>query len=291
MRIVQEADDFARELWREMRDDRVTGLAAELAFFGLLALFPGFIAITAALGSLGSLIGEEAATEVRDEVVSFLEGVLTDRASGTVDAVRSLFEDGSPGLLTFGLVASLWTASRGFAALMNALHLVYGLEERRSYLRQRGLALLFSLLTVVVVAILVTMVVIGPAFGTASALAEDLGFGDGFVTFWNVFRWPFIALVFVSWATALFHFAPNHRAAWKWDLPGAAVATFLWLAATLGFRAYLAVAAGTNQVFGSLGGALIVLVWLYLFGLSVLIGGEVNAILTVRNRVPQPGQE
>ena len=269
----------------------MTGLAAELAFFGLLALFPGFIAVTAALGSLGSLIGEAAAADVRDEVVSFLEQVLTDRASGTIDAVESLFEDRSPGLLTFGLVASLWTASRGFAALMNALHVVYDLEERRSYVRQRALALVFSLLTVVVAAILLTMVVIGPAFGTASALAADLGFGDGFITFWNVLRWPFIALVLVAWATALFHFAPNHRAAWRWDLTGAVVSTTLWLAATLGLRAYLAVAAGTNQVFGSLGGALIVLVWLYLLGLSVLIGGEVNAILATRHRVPQPGQE
>lgn len=144
MRPSPTAGDFARELWREMREDRVTGLAAELAFFGLLALFPGFIAVTAALGSLGSLVGEEAATEVRDEVVSFLEG--------------------------------------------------------------------------------------------------------------------------------------------------AVVATFLWLAATLGLRAYLAIAADANQIFGSLGGALIVLVWLHLLGLSVL-GGEVNAILAARNRVPQPGQD
>ena len=288
---IEQVIAFARDLWHELRADRVTGLAAELAFFGVLALFPGLLAVTAALGSLGALIGADAAAEVRDEVVAFLQRVLTDRASDTVDAVRSLFEEGSPGLLTFGLVATVWTASRGVAALMNALHVVYDLDERRSYLRQRGVAVVFSVLTFLVAAVLLSMVVIGPALGSASALAADLGFGDGFITFWSVLRWPFVVLVLVAWATALYHVAPNHRTPWRWDLTGAVAATAFWLLATLGLRGYLAVAAGANRVFGSLGGALIVLIWLYLLALGVLIGGEINAILATRHRVPQPGRE
>ena len=283
--------DFLAELWHEIRDDRVSGLAAEVAFFGLLALFPGFIAVAAALGSLETLIGAEAATEARESVVSFLERVLTSEASETIVAVQSLFEEQSTGLLTFGLLGALWAMSRGFAAVINALDVVYDLEERRSYLRLRGLSLVFSLLTVVVAAVMLAMIVVGPLLGTGHDVAAELGFGDSFVTFWTLFRWPVTIVVLIIWATALFHFAPNHRTPWRWDLAGAVVASVAWLATTIGFRSYLAFAGGANQVFGALGGALIVLVWLYVLAIGMLVGGEVNAILAARHRIPRPGQE
>ena len=279
------------ELMREFKDDRVTGLAAEVAFYGVLALFPGFIAVAAAVGSLETLIGAEAAAEARESVVSFLQRVLTSEASGTIEAVQSLFEGQSTGVLTVGLAGAIWAMSRGFAAVINALDVVYDLEERRSFLRLRGLSLLFSFLTVLVAAVMLAMLVVGPLLGTGHDLAEELGFGDGFVTFWNLLRWPVTVAVLLAWATALFHFAPNHRTPWRWDLAGAVVATVAWLGVTLGFRAYLSFAGGANQVLGALGGALIVLVWLYLLGLGLLVGGEINAILAVRHRVPQPGQE
>lgn len=285
------ARDVLGDLAAEVRNDRVTGLAAELAFFGVLALFPALIAVTSAMGSLEVLIGEDAATDVRDTVVSFFERVLTSEASGTIDAVEGLFDGRSPGLLTFGLVGALWATSRGFAAVINALDVVYDLDERRSYLRTRGLALLFSVLTVVVAVVLLAMVVVGPLLGSGVDVADTLGFGETFVTFWTVFRWPVVVAVLVAWAALLFHVAPNHRTPWRWDLVGAIVATAAWLAVTLGFRAYLAFAAGTNQVLGALGGALIVLMWLYLLALGLLVGGEVNAILAARHGILQPGQE
>jgi len=274
--------EIVGELVREVRSDRVTGLAAEVAFFGVLSLFPGFIAVAAAVGSLEVLIGDEAATDVQETVVSFLERVLTSEAADTVAAVRDLFEDRSAGLLTVGLVGAVWAMSRGFTAVMNALDVVYDLEERRSYVHQRVLSLVFALSTVVVVSILLAMVVVGPLLGTGRDVADAIGLGEGFATFWTVLRWPVMLLVLVAWATALFHFAPNHRSRWTRDLPGAALAAAAWIAVTIGFRAYLAVAGSANQVLGALGGALIVLVWLYLLGLGLLVGGELNAILAVR---------
>lgn len=283
--------DTAVELWREGRSDRLTGLAAELAFFGMLSFFPAFIAIAAALGSLESLIGADAAKELRDSVVSSLEQALTSEASSTIDAVEELFAEGNPGLLTFGLLGALWAMSRGFVAVISALDVVYDLEERRSYVRQRTLALLFSLFTVLVGAVMLVMIVVGPLLGSGADLADKLGFGDAFITFWNLLRWPATIAALVAWSTMLFHYAPNHRTPWRWDVPGAIATTAGWLAVTLGFRAYLAFASRTNQVFGSLGGALIVIVWLYLLAAAVLVGGEINAILAARHRVPQPGQD
>lgn len=265
----------------------MTGLAAEVAFFAVLSVFPGLIAVAAAVGSLESLIGDDAASEVRDTVVTFFERVLTSDASGTIDAVDELFEERSSGALTVGVVGALWAMSRGFAALMNALDVVYDLDERRSYVRRRALSLLFSFCTVVVAAVTLAMMVAGPLLGTGQDVAEALGRGEAFATLWNLLRWPVTVVVLVGWAWALLHYAPNHDTPWRWDFAGAGVAAAVWLAVTVGFRAYLAVASGTNQVFGTLGGALIILVWLYLLGLGLLVGGEVNAILARRHAVPK----
>ena len=112
--------DFSRDLVREWRDDRVGGLAAEVAFFGMLSLFPAPLALTSVLGVLDSVTGGDVAERAQEQVVSALNDVLSDQASGTVDAVDALFETSSPGLLTVSVVLALWAASRGFAALVRS---------------------------------------------------------------------------------------------------------------------------------------------------------------------------
>ncbi|HEY9555921.1 MAG TPA: YihY/virulence factor BrkB family protein [Acidimicrobiales bacterium] len=272
------------ELVQEWRDDRVSGLAAEVAFFGLLSLFPTLLAMTAALGSLESIIGADLAQRAERAVIDFLQRFLTEDAADTTAAVRELFTESSTGTLTFGVVFALWAASRGFTALVNGLDVVYDLEERRGYVRLRLLALALALGTVVVVVGLLAMVIIGPLLGSGQAVADWLGAGDQFAVLWDWARWPVIVVVLVLWAVTLFHLAPNHRTPWRADVPGALVTATLWALLSLGFRAYLALAPGANQVFGSLGGALIVLLWIYLLALGLLVGGEVNAILLNRQR-------
>jgi membrane protein len=271
-----------RSLVQEWRDDRVSGLAAEVAFFGMLSVFPGFLALAAALGSLESLVGGELAADAEERVLDVLRRVLTDEAESTIAAVERLFEDASPGVFTLGLLLATWAASRGFAAVITALDVAYDLDERRTWWRLRAVAVGLALGTVLVVTLLLAMLVIGPLLGTGQDVADAIGLGGAFATAWDWARWPVVLLLAVAWAATIFHIAPNHTTPWRWDLPGALLSALAWVAVSTGFSAYLRVAGSANQVFGTLGGGLIALVWFYLLAASLLAGAELNAVLAQR---------
>src|SRR5690606_5927944 len=152
--------EVVRALVHEWREDRVGGLAAEVAFFGVLSLFPALLAMTAALGWLDALAGRDVATRAEEAVVDFLRRVLTDEAAGSAEAGRGIFAEGDAGLVPGGVVAALWAASRGFVALVRALDVVYDLDERRSYVGLRAVALGLALGTVLVVAAMLAMLVL-----------------------------------------------------------------------------------------------------------------------------------
>lgn len=274
---------WAGDLTREWQDDRVGGLAAEIAFFALLSIFPGLVAVTGTLGLLEGIVGDRLAAEAEQEVVGFFERILTDDASDTVDAVGELFDEATPGALTAGGLAALWAASRAFAAVTRALDIVYDIPERRSYVRLRALALALALGSVLVGTVMLAMLVLGPLLGTGQDVADRLGFGGGFAAFWDIVRWPLMAVLLTAWAATLYHLAPNHRTPWRWDLPGAAVCAAGWALLSVGFSTYLRVAAGANQVLGALGGSVILVLWLYLLAIALLVGGEVNELLATRH--------
>jgi membrane protein len=270
-------------LLRECGEDRVSGLSAEIAFYGILSLFPALLAVAGLLGVLQGVTGGNVADRAEDEVVGFLERMLTDDADGTVEAVRQLFAETRPGILTFGAIAAIWAMSRGFAALIRALDIAYDVEESRSWLRVRVVGLVLGLGTLLVVVLLLGMVVLGPLLGTGEDVAESLGAGSAFATAWDWFRLPLIALALLAWGTTLFHYGPaSHRTPWRWEIPGALTTAVLAGMSSVGLRLYLTSAAGGNQVFGVLGGALVVLLWMYLMGASLLVGAEVNSMLADR---------
>ncbi|HEX6425647.1 MAG TPA: YihY/virulence factor BrkB family protein [Acidimicrobiales bacterium] len=279
---MKAAVEVVRRIALEWREDRVSGLAAEVAFFALLSLFPTLLAVTAALGSIEAVAGRDVAARAEAEVIDFLRRVLTDEAADTVDAVEGLFRDSNPGIVTIGVVSALWAASRGFAAVVNALDVVYDLDDRRSYLVRRAVGLGLAVGTIAVTAVMLAMLVVGPLLGTGREIADDLGLGGAFATLWNWFRWPVAVSVMVAWAATVFHVGPNHRTPWRWDLPGAVLTAVAWALLSIGLRVYLSVAVGTDQVLGLLGGTLIVMLWFYLLAAGLLLGGELNAVLVAR---------
>jgi membrane protein len=269
----------ARRMTEEWTHDRLPDTAAAVAFWAILSLLPTVLAVAALLGPLDSLVGGDLATRVQNEVIGFLGRVLTSEADGTIDAARNLFEQERPGLLTFSLLATLWTVSRAFAGLVRALDVVYELPERRTWLRLRLVALGIAVGTLLASALLLAVLVLGPLLGTGVEIADRIGLGAQFAFAWDVLRLPVAVAVLVLWATTVFHIAPDHRTPWRWDLPGAVLTTILWLTFSVAFRLYLELAQAGNAVFGALGGALIVLLWLWLLALAVLLGGELNQIL------------
>jgi membrane protein len=141
--------------------------------------------------------------------------------------------------------------------------------------------------SVLVGAVLLTMLVVGPAFGRGEELADRLGLGSAFVTFWDWVRLPVVVVMLVLWAATVFHVAPNHSTPWRADLPGAVLTTVLWALGAVGFRLYLDLAAGSDSaVFGALGGAVVLLLWLYVMGLALLTGAELNSSLRQLGRAP-----
>ena len=174
---------------------------------------------------------------------------------------------------------AFYASSRGFVAVVRALDVAYDHKRHRGWLSTRLVGLGLTIFTLVVAALVMTMVVVGPLLGTGGELADDLGAGQFFTTAWDWFRWPVVFGVLVAWAATIYHVAPNHQSPWKWELPGALFATVWWLVISLGFRIYLdAASSGANAVFGLLGGALSLMFWLYLLAMGLLAGAELNAV-------------
>lgn len=282
-RLIRRRAPVLADLYREVVKDRVTGLAAEVAFFAVLSIFPGLLMVAAALGHLELLVGADLAERSHRQILDFLDLILTNQAAGALAEVEGLFEERRPGIITVAGLGALWALSRGFAAVIRALNLAYDVDERRSLVRLRLMALGLSVVGIIATAITLAMIVVGPLLGQGDRIADVVGAGDAFAVAWRWARWPVAFAIMTAGATTVFHMAPNRRRSrWRADLPGALFAATLWLVVSAGFSAYLRLAPGANAVLGALGGGLILLVWLYLLSLSLLLGGELNAVLAKR---------
>lgn len=270
--------DVVVRVARGWREDDVSGLAAQVAFFAVLSIFPALLALAAALGFLEQLVGGDVAREAQQRVVDVLTTFLSDEASGAVEAVEALFEEGRGGVLTFGFVGAVWAASRGTSAVLRALGNVYDVVETRSRVRTRLVGMALAVGSLIFIALMLAVLVVGPLFGVGRYLAGLVGLDEAYRAAWRWAGLPVAFAVLVAWAGAMLHAAPHRHTTWKRELIGAAVTGALWLAVSVGFRLYLELFGG-NEVFGVLGGALILLIWLYLLSAALLVGGEVNAVL------------
>lgn len=270
VRIVRKADR-----------DRVLGLAAETAFFAVLGVFPGLLMLAGVLGWLDALLGTGTAARVESEVVDALRLVLTEEAAGALESVEQLFTTG-PQLLTVATLLALVSLSTGFATVVNALNLAYSVPETRGWWRRRFLGLALGVGSVLLGAVGLAAVVVGPLLGQGDELAGLLGL-DAAIGVWQHLRWPTAFVALVLWATTLCHLAPATRIQWWRNLPGGALTGVLWLAASYGLNAYLRLASDSNPVLGALGGGLILMVWIYLLSLALLMGAELNAVLQARS--------
>lgn len=265
--------------------DRVMGLAAEVAFWSVLSLFPALLAMAATLGWLDTIVGTSVADDAETALLDAFNGILTDDADEIINDLEHLFTKASPRAAVIGVFGALWTASRGFAAIIRALDVAYNLEEKRSFLVTRALAVGMAVGSVLIGGLMLTVIVVGPLLGSGQELA-----GGTFGAVWDSARWPVAFAAMVTWATTVLHIAPNHTTPWRWDLPGAVLTTVLWGTFSFGLRYYLQFSGETNQVLGILGGSLIALIWLFLLSIGLLLGGELNAAL-VQLGIAPPDRE
>lgn len=264
-----------RESWK---DDSAGGLAAEVAFFSVLSVFPGLLAVAAAIGWLDGVFGADLVGDAERRVLDVLETFLSDNAEGSIDAVEALFREGSGGVFTVAVVAALWAASRGMAAVLRAIAQIYDVEDPRSTMQRRLRAIGLAVGSMVVIALMLAMLVLGPLLGAGRAVARVVGADALYGRLWQWLGIPVAFLVLIGWAVLILHAAAHAHHGWRSHLLAGAVVGGGWLLGSLAFRAYLAVFGG-NPVFGVLGGALVVLLWLYVLSLALLLGAEVNAVL------------
>jgi membrane protein len=264
--------DLGKRVWSEIEQDDVFGDGAKLAYYFLLALFPLLIFLTSAIGLI---VG--SGTGIRHAFFQYLSQVMPSSAFQLIDTTMSEVGSASgAGKLSFGLLAALWAASNGMGAVTQSLNSAYDLKETRPWWKQRAVAVVLTVsLSVLIFAALVIV------FGggkIADHLAASYGFGIVFTALWKVLQWP-IALAFMLLSFALiYYFAPDLRDQdWKWITPGSSIGVVLWLLVSFAFKGYLHFFDSYSKTYGSLGAVIVLMLWLYLTGVAVLIGGEVNS--------------
>lgn len=259
--------ELAKRSWRETNEDNVWGSAAELAYYFLLALFPMLIFLTSLVGFL-----PEAQTAIFQALARVMPGDAMRLVSETINDVTS---NRHGGLLSFGVLGALWAASGGATAVMGTLNEAYDAKEERSFWKIRltalGLTVALALLVVGGVALIM--------FGDRCSewLAARLGLGQIFAVVWHVVDYLLgFALVFLG-LQVIYYFGPNVAQAWQWITPGAVFAVASLIISSLLFTLYLRFAPSYSATYGSLGAVIVLMLWLYLMGLVVLIGGEINS--------------
>ena len=259
-------------VWAEIKEDDVFGDAAKLAYYFLLALFPLLIFLTSAIGLI---VG--AGTGLRHSLFNYLARVMPSSAFQLIDSTMwEVSSASSAGKLSFGLLAALWAASNGMGAMTQALNTAYDVKETRPWWKQRAVAVGLTIGLSVLIIGAVGVVLGGSKI--ADQLAAIYGFGVVFVVTWKILQWP-IALGCMLLAFALIYFlAPDVRDQnWKWITPGSIIGVALWLLVSFAFKGYLHFFDSYSKTYGSLGAVIVLMLWLYLTGLAVLVGGEINS--------------
>ena len=261
--------------WKSILTDRLFGRAAELGFYFLFALFPTLFCASSILG-----LAARSADQFYDQLLNYLALVIPTSALGAVlETFNETTAAATPGKLTFGLIAAIWSASVGISAIQDSLNEVYKVQNTRSFLRARIYAIGLTIILAVIVTLILSAL-LGGDF--VAAVANHLTY-NRFLTIPAAFSARLIgwtiatALLALSFAV-IYYWAPDVKArCWHWLTPGGTIGILGWLLASLGLRIYLHFFNSYSITYGSLGAVIILLTWFYITGLMLLVGAEVNS--------------
>jgi membrane protein len=262
-----------RRTVREFREDNLTDWAAALTYFGILSIFPALLALVSVLGLLGS----SAIQPLINNLGTVAPGPAKTILTGALQNLQK--SQGAAGIMVIvGLVLALWSASGYVAAFMRASNAIYDVGEGRPVWKTAPVRLGVTIVTVVLLAIsAVAVAVTGPL---AKQVGNVVGLGGAAVTAWDIAKWP-VLIVIVSFMFALLYWAaPNVRhPKFQWVSPGGVLAVLLWIAASAAFAFYVANFSSYNKTYGSIGGVIAFLTWLWISNVVILLGAEFNAEL------------
>jgi membrane protein len=263
------AEILRRTFTEAFSKDNCLGMAAQLAYYFLFALFPTLLVMMAfadifaadvvqMINGLGGFIPREGLSVITEQL-----GRLTDGEEG--------------GLLTIGMLTALWSSSAAMTAIIDTLNAAYDIEEGRPWWKVRITAILLTVGLSVFIVVAFALVVAGPTL--AERLADRFFLGAAFEWTWKILQWPLVFGMVSGGLAVVYYFAPDAEQDWVWLTPGSIAATVLWLLASLGFKYYIATFGGGYASYGLIGGVMVLMLWFYISGLVILIGAEMNAVI------------
>ena len=257
----------------EFREDNLGDWAAALTYYGLLSLFPMLIALVSIVGLFAD--PESTTRTVTDIVTRIGPESGADTFAGPIHSITS--NRGSAGILfALGLAAALWSASGYVGAFIRASNVIYETGEGRPFWKLRPLQVAVTVVMVVLVAlVLIALVLTGPI---VRAVADPVGVEGSAVSIWNYAKWPILAALFVVMIDILYYASPNAKMrGFVWLTPGAVLALALWAIASAGFALFVANFGSYDKTYGTLGGVVVLLIWMWITNVAILLGQELNA--------------
>jgi membrane protein len=275
-----------KRLFKEVGEDDLSGLAAELAYRLLMALFPFFIFLAALGGFVADIFSID---NPADRIVNDLIGALpADAASVLREQLDSILSSKNGALLSFGIVAAIWAASGAMNTVVKALNRTYNVKETRPFWRRYLLTVGMTLFVGIFFVAAFVLLFVGQIF--AEDIAREIGIGGFAATLFSLARLP-IVLVLLALAVAIVYWAaPNVKLPFRWVSPGSALFITAFVVFTIGFGFYVANFGSYNETYGALAGIVILLIWLYASSFILLLGAELNAVLA-KEAEPEAIQE
>lgn len=263
-----------RLLWHRIEEDDIPGLSAQLAYFFLLSLFPLLIVIFSLLPYIPihhqdmlGMIRDFAPAEAMDLIEKNVKFIMNHRSGG---------------LLSFGIIGTIWSASNGINAVVRAFNKAYNVKESRSFIVARGTAILltFGMILVFILAIIL------PIFGREIGLFifSQLGYTKQFIKLWDTLSLLVSAIILFLIFTGLYWIAPNVKLRCRSAFPGAAFATLGWIISSMGLSFYVGNIGHYSLTYGSIGAIIVLMIWLYISAFIIILGGEINAFYSEKSR-------
>ncbi|AIE59114.1 YihY/virulence factor BrkB family protein [Bacillus methanolicus] len=260
---------FIKQLWMRIQCNDVPGLAAQLAYFFLLSLFPLLIFLVTLLPYL-------PITE--DDLLRLIEDFAPRQTMAFIESNINQIMSKNEKLLSFGIIAAFWSASNGLNIIVRAFNQAYEVKESRPFFVARGMAILLTVGMIIVFIVALLLPVFGRQIGLF--LFSEFGLSSEFLVTWNAIRWFVSSIILFVIFTVLYWIAPNKKLTCISAVPGALFATVGWILTSLAFSFYVGNFGNYSAAYGSIGAVIVLMVWFYLTGFIIIIGGEINAIFS-----------
>jgi membrane protein len=254
---------------REVQADNCLNLAAQLAYYFFLALFPALLFVVALISFL-------PVHGLLETITSALARVAPGDVIRIVqDQILKIAHDQNGGLLTFGMLGTVWSMSSAMDAIISTLNEAYDIQEGRPWWKVKLTAVSLTLALAVFIVVSMVLVMVGPTMGVK--MAGWFSLGPAFTIVWNLVRWPIVFCLVALAVAFIYYYAPDAEQEWIWITPGSIVATLLWVIISGAFKFYISNFTSYNATYGAIGGVIVLMLWFYVSSLAVLVGAELNA--------------